>query len=420
MDKRQAVSKFLSEISSRPALEIEMLKELVNNKKSFIMVNGVFFERDKTYFELEKECLKAIYKDKKYSPSLISDEEIKSLLRKFVANQSKSQQNETTAFFKSLNEKVERKFLYILPNHSLELSDHVKDFQIGPVRCTRAGDLRAELSNFNLISDPIKRGLEIADGIATYFISEQCYEFQLECSHEMARSQAQWYVDIALSIFRLFSCIEKAHSNMFPKVGETDPASFIEKQSVEAAITIDSLKKEAMGGGWAIVPKYEVYPSTVELFEKSKFKEIAIEIFDIELNTLKSNLQRMLGWMTKARASEDLATRFLMFFTALEALLSNNDKSAPITDTIARNVSTIVSTVENRYATATRVKELYGIRSQLVHSGMRDVSLDDCRELQILTEMTCTCVLMNAFNQDRESFHSDLRKAGFGLAWPIQ
>lgn len=97
--------------------------------------------------------------------------------------------------------------------------------------------------------------------------------------------------------------------------------------------------------------------------------------------------QRALGWMTKARVSADLATRFLFFFTSLEALLTSSEKDAPITDTISRSVATIIAEKDKRYLVYQRLKKLYAIRSQLVHSESREVSDSQCEQLQYYVEL---------------------------------
>ena len=46
--------------------------------------------------------------------------------------------------------------------------------------------------------------------------------------------------------------------------------------------------------------------------------------------------------MTRGRQARDRSERLLFFFTAIEALLSGDDKTAPVTQTIARRAATIL------------------------------------------------------------------------------
>lgn len=161
-------------------------------------------------------------------------------------------------------------------------------------------------------------------------------------------------------------------------LGDLDPASFLRPAKEPMKLSLNLKEKKLSTVESTLTHRYEINNKVVEELAKSNFQEICNSVFFANKDTVKERLQRTLGWMTKARASEDVATRFLFFFTALEALLTSSEKDTVITDTIARNVATIIAKIDYRYKIYKEVKTLYATRSRLVHSGMRDVMESEC------------------------------------------
>lgn len=115
----------------------------------------------------------------------------------------------------------------------------------------------------------------------------------------------------------------------------------------------------------------------------------------------------------------DRAERLLSFFTALEALLTSNDKSNPVTQTISRHVSVIYTQkLPDRMDIYNRLKALYGLRSAIVHAGKREVLWGDVNTLQTIVEAVFFVVLKRcdlAMSQD--VFAQSLADASHGLQW---
>lgn len=123
--------------------------------------------------------------------------------------------------------------------------------------------------------------------------------------------------------------------------------------------------------------------------------------------------------MTRGRQVSDRSERLLAFFTALEALLSSDDKSAPVTQTISRHVSVIYTQdIKTRLAVYNQIKWLYSIRSAVVHAGKREVLWQDVNNLQNYAEAVYWTVLNRcdlSMTQDR--FAQSLADASHGMRW---
>jgi hypothetical protein len=170
--------------------------------------------------------------------------------------------------------------------------------------------------------------------------------------------------------------------------------------------------------------------TTPALYEVNKKLEAAIcqpsfivrakLVFDPPKGTLAERVSQGLGWLTRGRQSHDRAERLLYNFTAIEALLSSNDKSAPVTQTIARNAAAILTEdVAARAKTAKDIIKLYEFRSSIVHAGSRPVAWTHANVAQNLAEDLFWRVLPSAdLSLKYQDFIDQLSFASYGSPWP--
>jgi len=394
------------------------IRSIIRQGKPHIGINEIYFLIDVELSNYQDDSIKALRK--KYSSSIISDVEIRTLLYKKAAAQYYDNKDKTDEILQSLASFTNTNIEFIAPNHAIRLVG-VSNFEIGPVKCKLSKDLQSSypylFNNEQLVIDEEKSGLIIADKALEFHISSQCFVISLKCSPKRAENLAQWYIDIALSLLRLYQFKHKSTFGLFPYIGHLDPLAFQKREGVSPFITVENGKPK--GYSMTNHPIYEIHQKTVNLLAQDNFSQTCNAIFDAKKDTTAECLQRALGWMTKARQSTDLATKFLFFFTALEALLTFSN-GAPVTDTIARNTATIIGEIEARYLIYNDIKKLYDVRSSLVHHGDRnDVSETDCDKLQYYTEITCWKILDNAIDQTLVDFQNNLKTAGFGAKWPL-
>jgi len=146
-------------------------------------------------------------------------------------------------------------------------------------------------------------------------------------------------------------------------------------------------------------------------------------IFTASSKKVANRVARGLGWMTRGRQTADPAERLLFFFTALEALLTHDDKSQPVVQTICRNASVVLSNnVGERYVLAEQLKAAYTLRSGLVHGGKREVSIADTRLVQSVTEDVYRVLLVKEAILDQEAhmFLAEMAEASYGKRWPLR
>jgi hypothetical protein len=161
-------------------------------------------------------------------------------------------------------------------------------------------------------------------------------------------------------------------STHFPLLGSIEPHPVRATRVESEGVKIQGLR--VLAGGSSVPPWYEIDAAVVAKSREATFISRAELIFDPPKKSLAERVGQGLGWLTRGRQAEDRAERLLYFFTAIEALLSNDDKTAPVVQTIARHAAVLLTNEnEQRAVIARSAKALYELRSSLAHAGTRAI-----------------------------------------------
>lgn len=231
---------------------------------------------------------------------------------------------------------------------------------------------------------------------------------------ENVPEETKWLIDVAVSFMRLSS---RHWSVRYPKPGQIEPHPTLPASLGAPHVTF--INDTAYTGGKKLPGIYDIDKKVAKDLQSPECQQRAAILFDPPSKSLAMRVAQGLGWLTRGRQVSDRAERLLSFFTALEALLTSNDKDDPVTQTIARHVSVIHNQkIGDRVQVYNRVKSLYGLRSAVVHSGKREVLWEDVNTLQWITEAVYGVVLHRcdlAMSQDK--FAQSLSDASHGLPW---
>ncbi|BBC74350.1 conserved hypothetical protein [Altererythrobacter sp. B11] len=217
-------------------------------------------------------------------------------------------------------------------------------------------------------------------------IPKTMWAIKLSAADPLREEEALWLVDISLTLLRL-SVKRPDLGLLAPSLGDNEPHPFLLPDRSDHSLAILPNGTAEMGG----LSTPNVYEITSEggraIHEPLTQRKIAM-IFEPRAGSIAERFAQGCGWLTRGRRSKDRSDRLLYFFTAIEALLSDSDRSAPVVQTIARHSATLLSDEhEKREAIARDVKNLYGIRSALVHAGKRGAYDIDCNSAQLITEL---------------------------------
>jgi hypothetical protein len=341
--------------------------------------------------------------------------------RNFLVEKTK---NDTAAsrLIDRIFEEGTAQFEFLIPNYLVTFEDTVRSIEIGPVRAAFTSDLAEELQNRkpnNRIKVIPGRGFSLqfvgSPSIAHIEMHRIAWLVSVSAAKENIEEEAKWLIDVAISLLRLQYKVE---GRRFPRLGHIEPHPLRPKVD---NVGVKIKGSTAFVGGASVPHVYEVTTEVKSITVDSQFCSKANLIFNAPSKSLAARVGQGLGWLTRGRQAEDRAERLLYFFTAIESLLSNDDKTAPVVQTISRHAAVILTDdIKKRVGLSSEIKKLYSLRSALVHSGNRGVLWDAANATQFLAEAMFMRVLDHIdLKSSHSGFCEQLAKASFGLPWPI-
>lgn len=422
--EKAAIASFFEQTEAALCTTPEQVAAAVNamlsGENASRMVNQVTFN---VSHALNDEAQAIIQNVCKGLGALASDEtNIGNMLWKSAASRltdRESVQDATRSFLLGVEASSNTVRRYIAENRLVALQG-VDRLQIGPVSVVSGNWLAKDLSENTLgnqwIAEVGEHGLRPAkDGRFTFAVSPCNWDIGIVAARANLEEEAAWLAGVAVSLLRL-----TAAGTIGPFVGglgKTEPHVFRDCSGDKTAITMDDGGITA--GGWSRPAKYQISAETITRCSMPAFREIAEHVFSPPRKSVAERMRQCLGWLARGRQSEDRAERFLYFFTALESLLSSDDNSTPVTQTIARNVATILTDDPTaRSRNAKLVKSLYSARSGLVHAGRRGVNRRQANTIEHIVELVCWRILDQvALSQSVREFQEALLYNSYGSAW---
>lgn len=302
------------------------------------------------------------------------------------------------------------------PCHSVVLSDGVDSIGIGPVIVRRSESVVGELARILRHAEiDISSDDEIEYSASQIRIPVFLWEIQISAANKVRDEQAAWLIDVALSLLRL--CVKRRDLGINPPtLGKIEASPTRKDRGNKNSITVRPDGRYIVGG-WSLPSLYKLGPIAQSALNDDSFQKRAYEVFAGKRNSLAERFCQGLGWMSRGRQSSDRPTRLLYFFTAIEALLSSDDKKAPVVQTISRHAAVLISDEnELRYEISRSISKLYAIRSSLVHSGRRDVLDSDADEVQYIVEILFLTVWERVeLTMAHSRFVQALAEASYGL-----
>jgi len=326
-----------------------------------------------------------------------------------------------TTFLKAIEVDAARPFIQVTGNVLFRLLPGVDEVAIGPVKIARGEVAMARYapggeSDWRLeVGDSMAEIVDGVRGALTLTLAPTCWLVECRAAPRNLREQAAWLVDVGISLLRL---AYRETPVSFPHVGEVEAHPRTALAENEHALAV---REGGMTWGAPDVPGiYEVAPATAAITQEAAFQARAAAIFDPKPKSVGERVAQGLGWLTRSRRSPDRAERLLHTFTALEALLSQADKRAPVVQTLARHAAVILwATPPERADGARRLRGLYEVRSALVHRGAREVSQSDADTIQYLVEILFWRVLDTVpLERSHAEFCAELAEASYGGPWP--
>lgn len=425
-DLLDAVADFLKSTEKAACRNNEEVKAATRNTgidgKTWRMVDGVVFNIDSQLRSSSSHIVQTIAKT---LGSRLSDEENiltslwNSATRRLIDN-SPTVDIAARDFLKYIEQQANVERRYIHGNYLIGREPGVDKLSVGPVDIVDGALLAKEL---NANQGPNRWLIEVRDpgfesrddGTLSVGVPQNCWSIAIKAARENLPEEAAWLAGTATSLLLL-----TARPSLGPFVGregDLEPHPFKVPHIHHDGIATEQDSVSAGGMRW--FRRYTVSADTVAYCSCSEFLTISEHIFAPAKASLAERISQGLGWLARGRQNEDRAERFLFFFTALEALLSDDDKTAPVVQTIARHAASILTDDhEGRAKNAKIVRDLYAARSSLVHRGARSVSKSDANTVERVAEILFQRVLDQcALDQEFRQFLNHLAHCSYGAAW---
>lgn len=325
-----------------------------------------------------------------------------------------------TSLIQEVFEHATSSFEYLAPNYLFRLEDTVKDIRVGPVRVLRTSDFSAERQALypNDLAEIVSAEafhLQFGGPKIKIGMRPVCWLVEVDAVAENVEEEGKWLIDVAISYLRLNYASWQGH---FPGTGDIEPHPARPSRLHNEGVKMQGSR--ILAGGSSRPRWYQIDDDVLKAADDSKFVGNAKLIFGSPKRSLAERVSQGLGWITRGRQAEDRAERLLYFFTAIEALLSNDDKTAPVVQTIARHGSVLLTDDNAVRPRATAyIKRLYSLRSSLVHAGNRSVLWSSTNGAQTLAEQMFSVVMDKAdLKMTHASFCDALAAASYGVPWP--
>lgn len=423
-DLSEAANSFFENVKSAvcnsDAAVVSAMNDMLAQRRPNRMVDGVIFA---VTDELEEQHQLIVSRAAKLlGPAAGNEKEISTRLWKLAVQHVQGSSGEprkcTAKLFDELADLKSRELTYVAPSLALRMLGGLKEFEVGPVRILAASLSAARINEANenekwsaVTGQP---GIEYhGDGTAHVKVPEVAWWVTVVSAPDHLEEEAVWQIDVLLSLLRL-----SAPGRLGPFVGELgtiDPHPS-RPRPPSGALTLTP-RGGVSAGGLRTPPILELTPETRSHLEAIGFDAIAQAIFASKKDSVGERVFRGLGWLSRGRQASDRSERFIFFFTGLEALLSSDDKAAPVVQTISRHAASLLSDDNQaRGRNAKVVKKLYESRSALVHGGARRASQREVNTAEhILSYCLWRVIDGVSMSMPYRELQEELTRASFGL-----
>jgi hypothetical protein len=420
----------------RAALKAFALEALKCSNPNF---ENLKFERFRLHagiaFEISDEAIKAqqafVSKAmKKLGPVRGHAKVIDKALWDIVVSLEKASQLDKPDFLNSALEKIQTESAsvseFFRPCPLVHLPPKTDRIEIGRVAIDRTA---ARIDDFSKVNKQLKFAIgnewslsfpySSADAGVVAQLPPTLWSINLAAADPVREEEGLWLTDVALSILRLAVKTEY-RGRLAPKIGEIEPHPFHPHDIQDNSFCLKQGGAAKLGGLTA-ANNYRLESEAAATLSDPVVKAKIDKIFEAKPQSIAERFYQGCGWMTRGRRSMDRSDRLLYFFTAIESLLSDPGHTSPVTETIARHAAVLLSDDNAiRQSVAVDVKQLYGIRSALVHTGSRGVFDIDSNSVQQIAER----IFMRIWDDfdlslGHQEFSNVLKTASYGIGLEV-
>ena len=148
---------------------------------------------------------------------------------------------------------------------------------------------------------------------------------------------------------------------------------------------------------------FEIKNEYIKLMEDNGLSRIN-HMLTRSRNNFENSLITAMHWFGKAIKNVEDKDRFLCFFIALETLLVK-DKNEPVVNCLRERIAFLLEKKKERRIQLSKIiRDLYDLRSRIVHSGLMEVPPRDMRQLHLITQQVVLTLVNGKMFSGRDDF----------------
>ncbi|WP_147041160.1 HEPN domain-containing protein [Skermanella aerolata] len=397
------------------AVRVKSRDDLLNieNKDNIFVFNGIFFNRtgqvENLLRVLVARAVKAV------GPEAGSEKEIQDIAWKYAAadeSQIKRVEAISEKLVEDISQLIGQLYDFVTSNHLIVFEEGVSSLEIGPVKAIPA---KPFFDEFDKLPIDIKLKFEVDKKFYFEFspedyslkVHDTLWSVKVEASRVNVEEEARWFIGVAISLLRLHM---EEPMPLYPRIGEVEINPIDPPMNTYTGIKMRNQTFRFEDRGRTRV--YIINEKSCAIASDPSFRNKVDIIFNAKpkrkASSVALRVAQGLGWLARGRQASDRSERLLHFFTAIEALLSRDDKNSLVVQTISRHASVILTNdIHERTKQSSKLKKLYTERSKLVHQGAHSVHQNDVDHTQFYAEALYRKVLEYA---DLEAQHDTFSK----------
>ena len=322
-------------------------------------------------------------------------------------------------FLIKLKEEDNAEYEFVAPNFLVKFADGVSSLKIGRVRALLRKDYAVEWHCRGMDKD-----LSLIEGEefrlllgmpVSLSLPDIMWSVNVLATRKNVEEEAHWLVNMAASLLRLQ--IDKP-LGLHPRLGDREETPFFVTWPTHVGFKV-RLNQYFIGDG-SFSGHYTVTKDIFDRIHEDAFQRKVELIFSPPPGSLAERVGQALGWLARGRQSHDRSERMLLFFTAIEALLTGEKKDIPVRQTIAKHAAFILTDDEtNRDSLYKAIKGLYDSRSKIVHGGHRMVTDIMANSTQAYADSLCKVILDHEdLSTLYKNYFEKISRDCKTLAWP--
>ncbi len=310
--------------------------------------------------------------------------------------------------FKEEIKKDIKEYTLIFPIINLKIE---KEIKIGEIHFFKFSEKLDSIkkSFFSIISKSKipKKEIEVIQNLWTeklnYLKDFVCAEIKLKAEQSRCLELGYELVEKSLDVLRLYVPLNvhsmKSYCGVLGDLAPTKSTILYYDQKTF------SFHEEFKG----FLAPFEVTEAYIKIMEEKEFSVIN-KILNNKRNNFENSLLTAIHWFGKSIKNVEDKDRFIYFCVALETLLIKNKDESIVSSLRERVAFVLEKDKERRILLSKIIRDLYDLRSKIIHKGLSQIPQKDMIQLHMITQQLILKLINGKIYENRDKFFGYLEE----------